>query len=186
MQTCLSQKLRKSIAFENEDKWPPATYTDSNIDDEDEEMVDHWHHAHLEQLRDLYKEEHELDESGFQTKFINILPPNWTVCSLTLDPTQGDLYISRMQANTTPLLLKLPLQRFAQRNGEGEDMSYKAVTEEFNNIISESNATMHSGKTFENKADIDNWWKTRHELDDRLKRLMERVDENWLGGFKVS
>ncbi|KAI8581925.1 hypothetical protein K450DRAFT_229931 [Umbelopsis ramanniana AG] len=184
MQTCLSQKLRKSIAFDNEEKWPPAIYTDGNIDGEDEEMVDHWHHAHLEQLRDLYKEEHELDENGFQTKFINILPPNWTVCSLTLDPAQGDLYISRMQANTTPLLLKLPLQRFAQRNGEGEDMSYQAVTEEFNKIISESNATMHSGKTFENKTDVEKWWKTRHELDERLKHLMEKVDDNWLGGFK--
>jgi separase len=186
MQSCLNQKLRKGALSEDEDKWPPAINTERGADEEeDEEMVDHWYHAHLEQLRDLYKEEHELDETGFQTKFIDILPPSWTVCSLTLDAKQGDLYVSRMQANSTPLLLKLPLQRFAKRSGEGDELSYKAVMDEFNNIISASNESMHSNKKFEHKADIENWWSTRRELDARLKQLMEKVDENWFGGFKV-
>jgi hypothetical protein len=187
MQACLSHKLRRTPS-ENEDKWPAAVYADTERSavDEDAAMSEDSYEAHLEQLRDLYKEEHEVDETGFQTKFIDILPAHWTVCSLTMDTKQGDLYVSRLQANCTPLLLKLPLQRFARRNGEGGDMSYKAVIDEFNSIISASNETMRSNQKFENKADIDKWWSTRHELDSRLKQLMEKIDENWFGGFKVS
>jgi len=185
MQACLSHKLRRTPS-ENEDKWPAAVYADTerSAADEDAAMFEDSYEAHLEQLRDLYKEEHELDETGFQTKFVDILPAHWTVCSLTMDTKQGDLYVSRLQANCTPLLLKLPLQRFARRNGEGGDMSYKAVIYEFNSIISASNETMRSNQKFENKADIDKWWSTRHELDSRLKQLMEKIDENWFGGFK--
>jgi len=186
MQTCVSHKLRGSSAHDDEEVFPPAIPVERRTTSQDEEMVDHWYNAHLEQLRDLYKEEHELDENGFQTKFINTLPPHWTVCSLTMDSKQSDMYVTRMQANSTPLVLKLPLQRFAQRSGERDDMGYQTVIEEFKNIISASDATMHIKKKFEDKAEVEAWWNERHALDNRLKQLMEKIEELWFGGFKVT
>jgi len=30
------------------------------------------------------------------------------------------------------------------------------------------------------------WWEERKELDDRMKVLLKKIEDYWLGGFKVS
>jgi separase len=139
-----------------------------------------WLDAHLEHLSDLYRVEHELDDSEFQEKFVDILPVHWTVCSLTVDPIHNDLYAVQLRANETPFVIKLPMNRVTN------DLSkYKDASVELKEIIQGSDETIHNSQKCSQRGEIEAWWAKRKELDGRLKQLLENMEQNWFSGFKV-
>ncbi|KAF9436395.1 hypothetical protein BGZ76_004090 [Entomortierella beljakovae] len=96
----------------------------------------------------------------FQKDFIDILPSNWTVVSLSMDSEV--LYVNRMRASTIPIVVRLPLNRVQLREGEDQDIqmspsegfdeedsrepiepiSYKDALEELQAILKASQETL--------------------------------------------
>ncbi|KAI7850533.1 peptidase family C50-domain-containing protein [Circinella umbellata] len=145
-----------------------------------------WLQGHLEYLRDTYNEEHDLDDSEFQKKFVDIIPPNWTVCSLTMNPNTNELSIVRLQAEKTSTVIKLSLQRTrrSHNNTSENTMGFVAAIDELKQIISESDKTISTAKFYTEKTAVNEWWKRRMQLDHQLKRLLNTIETEWLGGFK--
>ncbi|KAG0275409.1 hypothetical protein BGZ95_008824 [Linnemannia exigua] len=131
----------------------------------------------LETLDRIYEQDVKLmsgtEESAmtFQRDFIDILPQNWTVVSLTMDIERGVLYVNRLRANTMPLVVRLPLNRAQLREGDGEvglgaasmgygkegvdiddvgrvePLSYAGAVEELQDIMKESQDTLAIAST---------------------------------------
>lgn len=139
-----------------------------------------WLDAHLQHLSDLYQVEHELDDGEFQEKFVDILPANWTVCSLTVDPVHNDVYAVQLRANETPFVVKLPMNRMTNHYTKYEDVSI-----ELKEIIQGSDETIHNSHKCTQPDEIEAWWTKRKDLDGRLKQLLENMEQNWFSGFKV-
>ncbi|KAJ1569123.1 hypothetical protein HK096_004134 [Nowakowskiella sp. JEL0078] len=122
--------------------------------------------------------------------FIKSIPTNWTVCSLSVDTEKDDLYLTRFTSVSVPIVLRLPLKRQLERDGQdGASLSFAGVMQRLKNILKESVETMdavgkgESIKEFSNDQKAD-WWKKRRGLDTRLKDIVEIVDTKWLGAFK--
>src|SRR4051812_4555165 len=69
------------------------------------------------QLLSMYTDESSLTPQDFEQKFLERLPADWVVCSVSLDIERDDLYVSRVQRHCTPVVLRLPLKRQANRDG---------------------------------------------------------------------
>ena len=205
MQRCLKSKLELLSGKrpgDNEVRWPDNIIDNMDEDDNNDPMdIDnsimqapslygsnyHWLQEHLEYLRDAYNEEHDLDDSEFQKNFIDIMPSNWTVCSLTMNPNTNELSIVRLQAQTTPTIIKLPLQRTRRPHSNIPETTttFVSAIDELKQIISESDKTISTAKYYTEKTAVNEWWKRRMQLDHQLKRLLNTIETEWLGGFKV-
>ncbi|KAI9473965.1 MAG: peptidase family C50-domain-containing protein [Benjaminiella poitrasii] len=165
----------------NETEWPsfyeqPQRYAKLGLRDS-------WLQTHLKTLSERYEEEslpltnEECGDSHqlLQDKFVNILPEHWTVCSVTL--MQNALYVVQLRRKETPFVLRLPLDRH-------KGISYEEALAELRAIIQGSDETIHNSLNCTEKSAIEAWWKRRKELDTRLKTLLEKMEQDWLSGFK--
>ncbi len=181
----LNEKLKDPLlCFDNQ--WPQkitALSSESDIlQNEDDYLYDDETKSRrnfVMALTQRYKNEPYLTYNGFQKEFLDILPPNWTVCSISVDIETNDMYICRYRQKTTPLLLRLPLRRQSSRDGDNDGFSYEDAIREFNSILDLCN------QITKNPSTSKEWWKTRKELDVRLKNLLYNIENWWLGGFKV-
>ncbi|CAO3592351.1 unnamed protein product [Absidia cylindrospora] len=144
-------------------------------------------------LRDIYQQEHNLNDTEFQTQFIDILPPHWTVCSLSLDPIPQELYVARYCSGKLPHVVKLPLGRADERRRRlnpghtghaNVGVTYEQAIVELEYIIQRSDETIHFNKETLLVEDVENWWMIRSKLDTRMKKLLEQIERSWIGGFK--
>ncbi|TPX67593.1 hypothetical protein SpCBS45565_g03697 [Spizellomyces sp. 'palustris'] len=122
--------------------------------------------------------------SEFRDDIINALPENWIVCSLSVDLEREDMYLTRLEKGSSPVVVRLPLKRQAMREGEDNGLLYGEVIGELQDILTASNATTENADAYvtrENKAE---WWKKRKELDQRMKALLEEIELVWLGAFR--
>ncbi|BFZ60702.1 separin protein [Saitoella coloradoensis] len=124
------------------------------------------------------------DVPHFQQDFINIIPSNWMVVSVTLSEDLTELYIGRVQSGQAPLVLRLPLNRHAGNDDEDMDFSYETALEELKEVLSSSNASTKRAKDIRDRETKLAWWNERMALDARLKVLLENIELCWLGGFK--
>lgn len=140
---------------------------------------------YFEQLRDMYDEEHVLDDAEFQEKFVDILPSHWTVCSITMDVDNDELYLVRLRCKEEPIVVKLSLTRMQDRLADQPVPDYRDAVETLESIIAASDQTIQDGKTCTRKQDVDAWWSKRTQLDLQLKRLLKTMEHGWFGAFKV-
>ena len=152
---------------------PQTLMMDSSLLDEDTKS----RRDYLTLLQSLYKKELTALPGEFSPTFVDILPPNWTVCSISIDTDANDMYLCRLHRQTKPFILRLPLKR--------RGLSYEEVIIEFNDILTRSAQTM-GGKTCETKEAKYQWWEDRKELDMLMRNLLEDIENCWLGGFKVA
>ncbi|RUS29007.1 peptidase family C50-domain-containing protein [Jimgerdemannia flammicorona] len=188
MISCLEEKLRVKSSCDDL-IWPKGFLDDdansenSWSSDSSSEANPEWHREHLNELLQAYNHEGIADETAFRKQFIDILPPHWIACSISIDIEKGDMYIVRMRVSEVPIVLRLPLKRQATREGE-EGFGYTDALEELSAILENSNETTQVGKNCKTRDEKLAWWKTRKELDDRMKDLLESIQSTWLGGFK--
>lgn len=140
---------------------------------------------YFEQLRDMYDEEHVLDDAEFQEKFVDILPSHWTVCSITMDVDNDELYLVRLRCKEEPIVVKLSLTRMRDRLPDQPVPDYRDAVETLESIIAASDQTIQDGKTCTRKQDVDAWWSKRTQLDLQLKKLLKTMEHGWFGAFKV-
>lgn len=124
------------------------------------------------------------DMAGFQTDYVDLLPKNWSVISLSLSDSCHDLSITKLRAGHSPFILRLPLERANSRDADAEVFNFQHGREELLDIIKLANETSHSARDFSAKGERSAWWAERESLDTRLKDLLLTVETTWLGGFK--
>ncbi|KAI7921825.1 separin [Pyricularia oryzae] len=124
------------------------------------------------------------DMSRFQRDYIDIIPKDWTVISVSLSDNKHDLCISRLQAGHSPFVIRLPLERATSRDTDNESFNYQTGRAELLEIIELANASCHDARDMSAKGAKTAWWSHREELDERLKNLLDNVEQVWLGGFK--
>ncbi|CAG8500014.1 24159_t:CDS:10, partial [Racocetra persica] len=184
----LNEKLQFSVTYDDM-QWPKQITTstclndikdcDDDSDDETDSQRDF-----LKTLLKQYTKESSLTYEQFQSEFLDILPHNWVVCSISIDIETNDMYICRYRRKISPLLLRLPLKRQSIREGDEGGFTYSDAIKEFNDILELSNQSMRAGKMSQNKHEKVEWWKERTQLDLRLKELLDNIENYWLGGFK--
>lgn len=124
------------------------------------------------------------DMSKLQTNYIEMVPKNWSVISMSLSDNRHDLYITKFQAGHSPFVLRLPLERANSRDVDSGIFNFDHGQAELLDIIKRTNETCHNAKDFHAKGERIAWWEEREALDERLKELLETIEGTWLGGFK--
>ncbi|KAI7873956.1 peptidase family C50-domain-containing protein [Mucor mucedo] len=179
MQNCLKLKTKRSQP-PNDKNWP----SDSNRAPTFFEFELGWLEAHLNTLTTMYTDEKDLEITDFQDKYINIIPNNWTVCSLTYDPINQDLYAVRMRTGETPYVVKIPLNRCKHRSKFHSVIKYDEALSEFQDIIAGSDETIQNSSSCNDPTEVEDWWNARRDLDDRMRNLLNSIENQWFSGFK--
>jgi len=184
-------------------KWPQTISTsygsdelqhhnDEEENDDSNDLYNKENPSYQKFLKDLlkkYKEEPSLTPQQFQSEFIDIIPSQWVVCSVTADVENNELYICRFCQKMPPLLLQLPLKQQSDR----VEFLYNDAIGEFKEIMDLNDQNLKLAKRISQMTDSQmtdsqriRWWEERKELDDRMKVLLKKIEDYWLGGFKVS
>ncbi|CAG8478140.1 16724_t:CDS:10, partial [Racocetra fulgida] len=160
----LNEKLQFSVTYDDM-QWPKQITTSAclnDIKDCDNDSSDETDSQRdfLKTLLKQYTKELSLTYEQFQSEFLDILPHNWVVCSISIDIETNDI------------------------EGDEGGFTYSDAIKEFNDILELSNQSMRAGKMSQNKHEKVEWWKERTQLDLRLKELLDNIENYWLGGFK--
>jgi hypothetical protein len=137
-------------------------------------------------IQQLYNREISLKPFEFRETYIDVLPDNWRVCSISIDEERDDILVSRIRKGTDPVIVRLPIRRQANRDNGNEDcLGFKAAMSEFREILASSDTTLQQTAAGMSRADRVEWWNTRKELDERLENLLYQIETTWMGAFKV-
>ncbi|KAK7415898.1 separin protein [Neonectria punicea] len=121
----------------------------------------------------------------FQKNYVELVPDNWSVVSISLSDNRHDLCITKFQAGHSPFILRLPLERANSRDADSEVFNFEHGREEMMEIIQLANESSHSAsRDFSAKGAKSAWWAERDALDTRLQELLSTIETTWLGGFK--
>ncbi|EFX05341.1 separin [Grosmannia clavigera kw1407] len=124
------------------------------------------------------------DIGRFQRDYIDIIPKEWSVVSLALAENNQDLCITKLQAGSSPFVLRLPLERAVSRDADTEVFSFQQGRSELLEIIAATNASCHDARDMTVKGAKSAWWTERTALDEQLRELLDNVEQVWLGGFR--
>ncbi|OAQ95747.1 hypothetical protein LLEC1_04516 [Akanthomyces lecanii] len=124
------------------------------------------------------------DMANFQKSYIEMVPKNWNVISVSLSGNHHDLCLTKFQAGSSPFILRLPLERANSRDADSEVYNFEHGKEELLDVIRLANETSHSARDFTLKGERNAWWAERETLDTRLKECLMQIETTWLGGFK--
>lgn len=125
-----------------------------------------------------------VDICKFQREYIDIIPQEWSVISISLSDNKHDLCISKLEAGQSPFVIRLPLERASSRDADSDVFDFQQGRTELLDIIKKANETCHTKRDFSVKGAKTAWWVERQALDIRLGELLERIEQVWLGGFK--
>lgn len=125
-----------------------------------------------------------VDMTKFQREYIDIIPQEWSVISISLSDNKHDLCISKLQAGQSPFIIRLPLERATSRDADSEVFNFQEGKSELLELIKKANATCHDKRDFSAKGAKTAWWTERSALDTQFKELLEKIELIWLGGFK--
>ncbi|KAI0999160.1 Separin [Podosphaera aphanis] len=119
----------------------------------------------------------------FGREYIDIIPKQWTVISISLSECHHELSLTKLQAGNSPFILRLPLGRNNSIDADEKVLGYEQGRAELLEIMQLANKTAHDSRNrLEREARL-LWWKEREALDKRLRELLENIEKVWLGGF---
>ncbi|KAL4926026.1 C50 family peptidase [Aspergillus undulatus] len=127
----------------------------------------------------------ESDDSGsdFTQDYVDILPDNWNVLSLSLSADQTEFVVSRLHQGRSPFLLRLPLRR-GNSEDEEEQFTFDDGRDEMKELIRLANESAHAAKLQIDRQAKKEWWKNREALDRRMENLLQKIENVWFGGFR--
>lgn len=144
----------------------------------------------LRQSKNTESIAHDSEERAWKIEFtrtiLEKIPKDLLVCTLNCDPQRNLLYITRIE-NGKASIFKLPLLRAAAREGEvnGCGLSFSLAHGEFEAIMKINKETTSNAKYCVEKNDRKLWKETREDLNLSLEKFLNRIESEWLGGFKV-
>ncbi|KAI9243306.1 peptidase family C50-domain-containing protein [Sporodiniella umbellata] len=179
-QTCLSEKLRKlnGCLPLSQNSWPTEKTGKSQSKTV---YVSDWLKSYTVTLSEYYSKDHLLNESQFQQEYVDTIPSNWTVCSLTMDVDHNNMYAVQLRSGESPFVIKLSLDRHLKKSDT--PYGFKEIDLELKQIIEESDDTIQYSAQCKSPEEVKQWWVKRASLDSRLGKLLSNV-EGWFGGFK--
>ena len=121
--------------------------------------------------------------SNFTKDYVDILPENWNVLSLSLSADSTEFVVSRLHKGSTPFLLRLPLRR-GNSDDDEEQFTFEDGREEMQELIKLANQSAHAAKAQVDKQMKKQWWKNREALDRRMENLLQNIENVWFGGFR--
>ena len=122
--------------------------------------------------------------SMFQIEILDVLPPSWSIISMSVSHDYSELLISKLHTGQTPFLLRIALRRSSSDESASEDFDFEAAKCELRDIVSNANLSAHDARGQSDKQAKKAWWAEREGLDHRLKTLLENIENIWLGGFR--
>ncbi|KAI9374495.1 peptidase family C50-domain-containing protein [Aspergillus egyptiacus] len=128
----------------------------------------------------------EPDEAAmdFTEEYVDILPDNWNVLSLSLSADRTEFVVSRLHQGRSPFLLRLPLRRGNSEDEEEEQFTFEDGRDEMQELIRLANESAHAAKLQVDRQSKKDWWKNREALDRRMENLLQNIENVWFGGFK--
>ncbi|CAK7268035.1 separin protein [Sporothrix epigloea] len=120
----------------------------------------------------------------FQRDYIDIIPKDWSVVSMTLSENKHDLCITKLQAGQSPFVIRLPLERAMSHDADNEVFNYQQGRAELLETVQSINESCHDARDMTVKGAKSSWWTEREALDNRLKELLDNVEQIWLRGFR--
>ncbi|BCS28779.1 C50 family peptidase [Aspergillus puulaauensis] len=121
--------------------------------------------------------------SDFTEEYVDILPDNWNVLSLSLSTDQTEFVVSRLHQGRSPFLLRLPLRR-GNAEDEEEQFTFEDGRDEMKELIQLANESAHAAKLQVDRQAKKGWWKNREALDRRMENLLQNIENVWFGGFR--
>ncbi|RMZ37687.1 separin [Aspergillus flavus] len=131
----------------------------------------------------MMAESEDLCSSRFVEEYIDILPDNWNVLSLSLSADRSEFIVSRLHQGRSPFLLRLPLKR-GNSEEEDEQFTFDDGREEMQELIKLANESSHAAKAQTDRQMKKDWWKNREALDRRMETLLQNIENVWFGGFR--
>ena len=125
-----------------------------------------------------------LDYATFQKEFVEIIPENWTVISISLSENRDELRLSKLCWRQDPFIVVIPLNRHNSRDADEEIFDFEQGKAELSGIIELANYSTHDERDFSKKGAKTEWWEARAALDARLQDLLVNIENVWLGGFR--
>ena len=119
-----------------------------------------------------------------QSEIVDTLPEDWTIISLRLSQDKEELSITKFHVGQIPFSLRIPLRRSSSEEPDAKDFDFPSAKAELLDIIRNGNLTAHDSRDHSDKAARKTWWAEREALDERLKTLLENIENIWLGGFR--
>jgi separase len=115
------------------------------------------------------------------------LPSSWAVVSISVSDDMSSMFVTRHQRDVSPVIFCLPFGRQGKREiDEDEGLPFELARDEMRDIVNANDETGRTAKTVTDTEGRRAWWRTRRDLDARLKTLLEGMEEHWFGAFKVS
>ncbi|PYI06088.1 hypothetical protein BO78DRAFT_123991 [Aspergillus sclerotiicarbonarius CBS 121057] len=121
--------------------------------------------------------------SRFTEEYVEILPENWNVLSLSLSADRTEFVVSRLQKGRSPFLLRLPLKR-GNSEDEDEQYTFEDGKDDMQELIRLANESAHAAKHQTDRQMKKDWWKNREALDRRMEALLQHIENVWFGGFR--
>ncbi|PWY96341.1 separin [Aspergillus sclerotioniger CBS 115572] len=121
--------------------------------------------------------------SRFTEEYVEILPENWNVLSLSLSADRTEFVVSRLQKGRSPFLLRLPLKR-GNSEDEDEQYTFEDGRDDIQELIRLANESAHAAKHQTDRQMKKDWWKNREALDHRMEALLQHIENVWFGGFR--
>ncbi|KAK4153760.1 peptidase family C50-domain-containing protein, partial [Chaetomidium leptoderma] len=125
-----------------------------------------------------------LDLHKIQRDYIDMVPTSWNVISMSLSEGNHDLCITKFQAGQSPFVIRLPLERASSRDADSDVFDFQHGRSELLEIVRLINKTCHDSRDMTVKGAKSAWWAEREALDERLRELLESIEQIWLGGFR--
>ncbi|KAK3375026.1 peptidase family C50-domain-containing protein [Podospora didyma] len=125
-----------------------------------------------------------LDLHKFQRDYIDIIPKPWHVISISLSDNKHDLCITKLQAGQSPFVIRLPLERASSRDADNIVFNFQQGRSELLEVIGMINESCHHKGDVTAPGAKTAWWESREALDERLRDLLENIEQIWLGGFR--
>ncbi|PLB42649.1 C50 family peptidase [Aspergillus candidus] len=116
-------------------------------------------------------------------EYVDILPENWNVLSLSLSADRTEFVVSRLHQGRTPFLLRLPLKR-GNSDDDEEQFTFEDGRQEMQELIQLANESAHAAKAQIDRQSKKQWWKNREQLDRRMENLLQNIETVWFGGFR--
>ena len=115
---------------------------------------------------------------------ITTLPRSWSVVSIGVTPDKKHLLLSKLCRDTEELVLRLPLERSEEAEDREEAFDFTTCHSELLELVSQANTSAHSATCGTDKQAKKDWWAERERLDQKLRCLLENIENLWIGGFR--
>ncbi|EIW51672.1 separase [Trametes versicolor FP-101664 SS1] len=165
---------------------PAARFSSLISDSEDDEPMDDVDlKAYWQAIAKRY-EAQSFDMAKMSVNQADQLPPHWTVVNVSITEDRHTMFVTRQRAGHKPLIFCLPLK--GRREGqEDEHLTYEDAIKELQEIIrlSDEGTRQAADVKKDDREARMAWWKTRSELDGRLRELLGDIEFCWLGAFKT-